>query len=105
MAKETMQAVSDAERKARETVLHAKEESERLIAEASVKGEQLIADSVKDARKKVEILCGVARADGDKLAVKTAKETVLEQEALRQNAESRRAEVVEELQKIVLGQP
>ena len=34
MAKETMQAISDAELKARDTVLHAKEEGERIAAEA-----------------------------------------------------------------------
>ena len=105
MAKETMQAVSEAEKSARETILHAKEESERLAAEAQAKGGQLVSDAVKDARKKVEVLCGVARADAEKLAARTARETADEQERLRQSAESSRAKVVEEIQKIVLGQP
>ena len=65
MAKETMRAVNQAEQKASETVQQAKEESERLRREAAVKGEQLIASAVKEAKKRAEILYGVAKADGE----------------------------------------
>ena len=105
MAKETMQAVSEAEKNAKQTVLHAKEESETLVAEASAKGAQIVSDAVKDARKKVEILFGVARADAEKLSARTAQETEEEQNNLRRSADSIRSQAVQEIHKIVLGQP
>ena len=64
MAKETMQAISDAELKARNTVLHAKEEGERITAEAESQGAEALKAAAKEARKKADVLCGVARADG-----------------------------------------
>ena len=69
MAKETMQAISNAEQKARETVLNAKEEAHRLEAEAQAQGQQAVQAAVKEAGKKAGVLCGVARADAEKLGV------------------------------------
>lgn len=102
MAKETMQAISDAEQKARETVQRAKEEGERLVAEAAQQGRQAVQGAVKEAKKKAEVLCGVARADADKLSAGMKRQTQDEQERLRAAAQEGRGKVVEEIRKIVL---
>lgn len=104
MAKETMQAVSDAEKGARQTILHAKEESERLLQEAGERGEKLIADAEKDAKKKVDVLCGVAKADAEKLKTRFLQETEEEQARLRKAAEAALPKAAEEIKKIVLEQ-
>ncbi len=104
MAKETMQAVSDAEKSARQTLLHAKGESEALIAQAKEQAEKLIASAKKEAAKKVEVLCGVARADAEKLKARTSEETLAEQKELRQSAENALPRAAEEIKKLVLGQ-
>ena len=105
MAKETMQAISNAEQKARETVLNAKEEAHRLEAEAQAQGQQAVQAAVKEAGKKAGVLCGVARADAEKLGARVKEETQAQQERLRRSAEESRGRVVEEIRKIVLGQP
>lgn len=104
MAKETMQAVSEAEKAAHQTVLHAKEESERLIAEAQAQGRKLIADAEKEAKKRADVLCGVARADGEKQKARFAKETEEEQARLREATAASLPRTAEEMKKIVLGQ-
>jgi len=98
-----MQAISDAELKARDTVLHAKEEGERLTAEAVSQGEQALKAAVKEARKKVDVLCGVARADAEKTRAAIREQTLSQQEELRRNAQTNKSRVVEEIRKIVLG--
>lgn len=55
LAKETMRVVNEAEQKASDTIQQAKEESERLRREAADKGQQLIAEAVKEARKRAGI--------------------------------------------------
>ncbi len=104
MAKETMQAVSDAEKKARQTLLHAREESEALISKAKEQAETLITNAEKEAAKKVEILCGVARADAEKLKTRASEETLAEQKGLRQTAENALPRAAENIKKFVLGQ-
>ncbi len=104
MAKETMQAVSQAEQAARAAILHAKDESERLLREAEEQGKKLIADAEKDAYKKVEVLCGVARADSEKLKARSLQKTEEEQAGLRKAAEGLAPQAAEEIRKIVLGQ-
>ncbi len=104
MAKETMQAVSEAEKRARQTLLHAKEESERLVAEAKEQSKKLIADAEKEAAKKSEVLLGVARADGEKLKKQQGEKLLEEQEGLKQAAKAAEAQAVEKIREIVLGQ-
>lgn len=104
MAKETMQAVSDAEKNARQTILHAKEESERLLREAEERGAKLIADAEKDAVKKVGVLCGVAKADAEKLKARAFQETEKEQARLREAAAAALPEASKEIKKFILGQ-
>lgn len=104
MAKETMQAVSEAEKNAREVILHAKEESERLLIEAEKQAKKLIADAKKDAAKKVEILCGVANADAAKQQAAHAEKITAEQAAMRKSAESATGTAAAEIRKIVLGE-
>ena len=104
MAKETMQAISDAESQARQAVLNAKEEGERLVSEAASQGEQAIAAAVKEARKKSDVLCGVARADAEKLSARVREETLSQQESLRRGAEENRGKVVDAVRKVVLGE-
>ncbi len=104
MAKQTMQAVSEAEKSARETVLHAKEESDRLLAEAREQGKKLVADAVKEAGKKVDVLCGVARADAEKRKARSAQETAEEQKRLREAAQALLPQAAKELKEIVLGE-
>lgn len=104
LAKETMQAVSEAEKNAHQTILHAKEESDRLLAEAKEQGKKLIADAKKEAAKKVEVLCGVARADAAKQKARSAQETAEEQARLKQAADAALPQAAEEIKKIVLGQ-
>lgn len=103
MAKETMQAISDAELKAREAVLHANEEGERLTAEAEAAGTQALKAAVKEARKKADVLCGVARADAEKTRAAVREQTLKEQEELRKSAQANSARAAEEIRKIVLG--
>lgn len=103
MAKETMQAINEAEKNARLTLQKAREECDRLIDEAQLQSQQLEADAVKDARKKVEVLCGVARADAEKTRARALAEIEEEQKRLRQNAESCKTQVLETIQHIVLG--
>ena len=104
LAKETMQAVNAAEQQAQQLVRTAKEESEKLVSEASGKGSKLISDSVKEARKRADVLLGVARADGEKIKATAAQETEDSFSALRQEANSRKAQAIEAVRKIVLGQ-
>ena len=104
MAKETMQAVSEAEKTAHQTVLYAKEESDRLIAEAEAQGKKLLADAEKEAAKRVEVLCGVARADGEKQKARSLKETEEEQLRLKEAAASALPHAREEIKRIVFGQ-
>ncbi len=104
MAKETMQAVSEAEKSANQTVLHAGEESERLLEEAREQGKKLIADAKKEAAKKVEVLCGVARADAAKKKASFAQETKEEMARLEKAAEAAFPQAAQEIRKIVLGQ-
>ena len=103
MAKETMQAISDAELKARDTVLHAKEEGERIAAEAEAAGAEALKAAVKEARKKADVLCGVARADAEKTRTAVREQTLSQQKELRQSAGANSARVAEEIRKIVLG--
>lgn len=98
-----MQAISDAELKARDTVLHAREEGERLTAEAVSRGEDALKAAVKEARKKADVLCGVARADAEKTRAAVREQTLSEQEGLRKSAQANSARVAEEIRKIVLG--
>ena len=103
MAKETMQAISNAELKARDVVLHAKEEGERLTAEAVSQGVEALKAAVKEAKKKADVLCGVARADAEKTRTAVREQTLSQQKELRQSAGANSARVAEEIRKIVLG--
>lgn len=103
MAKETMQAISDAELKARNVVLHAKEEGERLTAEAVSQGAAALKAAVKEANKKADVLCGVARADAEKTRAAVREQTLKDQEELRKSAKANSAKVAQEIRKIVLG--
>lgn len=105
MAKDTMQAVNQAEQQARQTVLRAKEEGEQLAAKAAEAGKQAIADAVKEAGKKADVLRGVARADAEKLRAQSVQELQNTKERLRQSAAEAKDKVSAELKKIVLGQP
>lgn len=105
MAKETMRTVNEAEQKANEIVQQAKLESERLRHEAAAKGERLIGDAVKEAKKRAGILYGVAKADGEKRKAAIQNESVTEQEQLRELARARQEQVAREAERIVLGHP
>lgn len=104
LAKETMQAVSQAEQAARQTVEQAREASQKLVEDAQEQGRQLIAKAVKEAGKKAEVLGIVAKADGEKAAARADQETDRFQAQLREAAEQRRPQVLAEIRKIVLGQ-
>ncbi len=104
MAKETMQAVSQAEQQAAQLVKSAQEESERAVSEASQKGAQLMANAVREAQKKTEILLGVARADGEKIRDAAQKETEETFRVLEQRASLHRDEAISAVKKIVLGE-
>ena len=58
---------------------------------------------LEEAGKKAGVLCGVARADAEKLGARVKEETQAQQERLRRSAEESRGRVVEEIRKIVLG--
>lgn len=105
MAKDTMQAVNQAEQDARQTVLRAKEEGEQLVTKAQEQGKQAIADAVKEAKKKADVLRGVARADAEKLHAQSAQALQQAQESLQNSAGEIRDQVRLEIRKIVLGQP
>ena len=61
-----MQAVSETEKQAQQLVRTAKENGEQIISEAASQAAGLIADAVKEARKRADVLRGVARADAGK---------------------------------------
>lgn len=105
LAKETLQAVSQAEQAAQESILQAKEESARLRREAAIKGEELLAAAEKEAKKRAEILYGVARADGGKRKAAIQQETRQEQQELQDKAKARYALAAREMERIVLGHP
>ena len=86
LAKETMQAVSNAEEQAHRILREAELERDRLLAEAEDQAKSLRAGAEKEAAKRVNVLVGVAKADGEKLQAKAAQDTREEQEALRQRA-------------------
>lgn len=105
MAKETMQAVSEVEKTARETILRARQDREQIISDAKEQGKKLLADAQKEALKKSEILCGVAKADGEKLKAKMQEDTRQEQDALKQAATAAFPQTAEEIKKLLLGRP
>ena len=105
MAKETLQAVSQAEQTAQESIQQAKEESARLRREAAIKGEELLAAAEKEAKKRAEILYGVARADGGKRKAAIQQETRQEQQELQDKAKAWYALAAREMERIVLGHP
>ena len=104
MAKETMQAISEAESKARQAVLDAKAEAQRLTEDAQAQGEKAIQAAVKEDRQKSHVLCGVALADAEKLRSQVREQTLSQQESLRRGAQENRGKVVEEIRRIVLGE-
>ena len=79
--------------------------SARLRREAVVKGEELLAAAVKEAKKRAEILYGVARADGEKRKAAIQQETRQEQQELQDKAKARYALAAREMERIVLGHP
>ena len=81
-----MQAVSDAEEQAHRILREAEMERDRLLAEAEDQAKSLRAGAEKEAAKRVNVLVGVAKADGEKLQAKAAQDTREEQETLRQRA-------------------
>ena len=103
MAKETMLASIDAELQARNTVLHAKGHGESITAEAESQGAAALKAAAKEARKKADVLCGVARADAEKTRAAVREQTLALQEELRKSAGANGARVAEEIRKIVLG--
>lgn len=105
MAKDTMQAVSQAEQDARQAVLRAKEEGDQLIAEAARQGKEAIAGAVKEAKKKADVLRGVAHADAEKLRAQSVQALEDTQKRLQASAGEARSQVMGEIRKIVLGQP
>lgn len=104
MAKETMQAVSEAEKAAQQTVLRAKEESEQLIGDAEAQRKKILADAEKEAAKRVEVLCGVARADGEKQKARSLQETEEEQSRLKEAAVASFPQAAKKIKNIVFGQ-
>ena len=104
MAKETMQAVSQAEQAARQTVEQAREVSRKLVEDAQEQGRQLIAKAVKEAGKKAEVLGIVAMADGEKAAARADQETDRLQAQLREAAEQRRPQVLAQVPESITGQ-
>ncbi len=105
MAKDTMQAVSQAEQDARQAVLRAKEEGDQLVAKAAQEGKDAVAAAVKEAKKKADVLRGVARADAEKLHAQSVQALEETQQRLKASAGDARGKVVGEIRKIVLGQP
>ena len=105
MAKDTMQAVNQAEQDARQAVLRAKEEGEQLVAKAAQQGKDAVSNAVKEAKKKADVLRGVARADAEKLHAQSAQTLQDTQERLKASAGEAREKVAGEIRKIVLGQP
>ena len=104
LAKETMRAVNDAEEAARETLLRAKKEGDRLLEEARERAEKLRADAEKEAAKRANVLVGVAQADGEKLKARSQEESRAQRERLRAQAEAAFPQAAEAVKKIVLGQ-
>lgn len=103
LAKETMQAVSEAEKAANDTMLHTREECERLLAEAKAQGRKIIADAKKAAAAKAEELCTAAQAAAVAQKGEFAGETTAKQDGMRKAAEAAMPRAAEEIKKIVLG--
>lgn len=105
MAKETMEAVGQAEKKAQETLRQAQEECARLRQETATKKQQLLEAAVKEAKKRAEILYGVAKANGEKRRAAIQEETAEEIEQLRAQAKACQENAAEEVERLILGHP
>ena len=105
LAKETMQAVSQAEEKAQLTVRQAKEDADRLRQEVAAQGKQLIAEAVENARRQGQSLLEEAAARGEAAKAAVLEETRQEQKQLQAQAEARQGQVAREAERIILGHP
>lgn len=103
MAKETMQAVSEAEKAAYDTMQHTREECEKMLADAKAQGKKIIAEAKKAAAAKAEELCAAAQTTATEQKGKFAGEREAEQNGMRKAAEAAMPRAAEEIKKIVLG--
>lgn len=103
LAKETMEAVSAAELEAQQMIAKARSDGEQLVADARSTAEKLLRDAQKEALKRVEVLKGVARADGQKLKARSLEETKEEQARLTELADRAFPQALASLRSILLG--
>ncbi len=99
-----MQAVSDAEERARQILREAELERDRLLAEAEYQAGALRADAEKEAAKRGNVLVGVARADGEKLRARAAEQAKIAQQELRQRAREVYPQAARLVREILFGQ-
>ena len=104
MAKETMQAVSQANRPPARQWNRPERRAGSWWRTRKSRAASLIAKAVKEAGKKAEVLGIVAKADGEKARPGQTRRPTGSQAQLREAAEQRRPQVLAEIRKIVLGQ-
>ncbi len=102
MAKETVQAVSNAEENALQQLKDAQTEGEKLISGAAEKSKEIILKAAQEAHKKADVLLGSAEYELKSVKAKMHEDTVSEIEALRLKADAKKQEASSEILKLVL---
>lgn len=91
MAKESLQAVSDAEQIAAQTIKAAEEQGKKLIAEAKSKTNDLIAKAESEAHKKAGVLTGSADYEVKSIVKENQEKIDAEIESLESAANANKA--------------
>ena len=92
MAKETIDAVRQAELAAEQTEKAAVQEADRLVAQAKLDAKQAVADLTKSAKEKAQAELSAARRQGDELIAKAVAEVQQDCSRLRETAAAKDAE-------------
>ncbi len=102
MAKETMETIAEAERKARENIASAKKEAENIKSEAERQAQKIKEQRAAADKKNLELLLKGAREAGEKILKDGEAETEREKARLKDQAESRWQDAVRALGEAVL---
>lgn len=95
MAKETIDAVRQAELTAEQTERAAAQEADRIVAKAKLDAKQTVTDLTKNAKEKALAELAAARAQGDELVAKAVAEVQEDCRRLREAAAAKQAQATE----------
>lgn len=95
LAKETIDAVRQAELTAEQTERAAAQEADRIVAKAKLDAKQTVTDLTKNAKEKALAELAAARAQGDELVAKAVAEVQEDCRRLREAAAAKQAQATE----------